>query len=194
MWVVILRSGTRQLLWHQNSSGNDLLFLSDPPHGLPKGPGGRQSHGHDGMSRACQHTSARVFPLGARCPSTTEERVQNTSRDCQGPIWQHQGHVWPWQCPTCNCQAILIKCYYRGEAWQQGQKMKIIEASNNVYCISWLAMHSLCPKELSCFELLNLMMSQKRLMYKDLESGYISCRAEGQRRRSSSNMTRQGCL
>lgn len=35
-----------------------FYLLSDPLDGVPEGPGGWQSHGHDGVSRARQYTPA----------------------------------------------------------------------------------------------------------------------------------------
>lgn len=100
-----------------------INLLSDPPDGIPEGPGGWQSHDHDGVSRGCQHTPAWVFPLGAHHPSTNKERVQNTSRDSQSPNRQHQSYIWARPGPTWNCQAHMVKQRCKGGARQQGQKM-----------------------------------------------------------------------
>ena len=149
-----------------------FYILSDPPNGLPEVAGGRQSHDNDGVSRSRQHTPAWVFPLGACQPSAANERVQNTSGDCQSQLWQRQGLVWARQGPTGDCQANLIKLRRRGEARQQGQVMTedkswrrlklklpvVVSLNHGRPCTLYVPDNGAAW---SCLELLSLMRSQK---------------------------------
>lgn len=117
---------------------------SDPPNGVPEGPGGRQSHGHDGVSWGCQHAAAWVHPVGAHHPSTAEERVQNTSRNCQSPVWKLQSCIWPFERPTSNRQADLVKQQHGGEAKQGQEVTKAWELKLNLQAVVTPAVDQPC--------------------------------------------------
>jgi len=82
-----------------------VLLTSDPADGLPEGPGGRQSHGDDGVSGGRQHAAARVHPVGAGRRAAKERVQKNTSGNGSDPIHGCTGASGG---PACNRQADLL--------------------------------------------------------------------------------------